>query len=202
MPRSVPCIRSRRLGFTLTEALVAITLTSMAGAALLLSTQGALSTNEDALDETIAQGLAEQMIDEVLGATYGAKGANPRDTYLGPNAWETQGSGRERYSDTDDFNGFRAQPAVDRWGSSLGRGNGAGGTRHASLALRSGYFTKWRQEIDIYYVSESDPSVKLGSGQTSYVRAVEVRIFRDDGNGRRRPLATVRRVYAYVPPGS
>lgn len=192
--------RSPNRGFTLTEALVAISLVAMAGAALLLSTQGALSTSEEALDETIAQGVAEQLVDEVLGAAYCAAGANPRDTYLGPNAWETQGRGRERYSDIDDFHGFRAAPPEDRWGSPLGRGNGAGGARHANFALRSGYFSRWRQEIDVYYVSEANPSVRLGPGQTSYVRAVEVRILRDDGQGRRRPLATVRRVIAYVPP--
>jgi hypothetical protein len=42
----------------------------MAGAVLLLATEGVLKTTNDAVAQTIAQGMAAQLIDEVLGARY------------------------------------------------------------------------------------------------------------------------------------
>lgn len=194
--------RPTRAGFTLTEALVALSLTAMAGAVLLVSAQSALDTGDEALEQTIALGMAQQLIDEALGATYCAKDASPTDTFLGRNSYEDGGLGRERYSDTDDYNGLRISPAEDRFGSTLGTGNGAGTARHANFRLRSNYFTNWRQEVDIYYVSDSNPSVRLTGTSTSNSRAVEVRITRTDSAGRRRELAKVRRVYSYVQPPS
>lgn len=191
-----------RSGFTLTEALVALSLTAMAGAVLLVTAQSAVDTGDEALEQTIALGMAQQLVDEVLGATYCAKGASPTDTFLGRNSYEEGGSGRERYSDTDDYNDLRITPVEDRYGSVLGSGNGAGGLRNANFRLRSNYFSSWRQEVDIYYVSDSNPAQKLSGTSTSNTRAVEVRITRTDSSGRRRELAKIRRVYSYVQPPS
>jgi type II secretory pathway pseudopilin PulG len=188
-------------GFSLVEAMIGVTVLAMAGAVLLLGMETSLRTTIDAEDQTIAAGMAQQLVDEVLGQKYMESAATgPLQYPFAANAYESAGSGRERYNDTDDYHGFRAQPPKDAYGIELGRGNGAGATRNVNFQLPSGKFARWRQEIDVYYVSASDPSVKLTGSQTSYYRCLEVRISRQEATNVYRTLATVKRVYAYVPP--
>jgi hypothetical protein len=187
-----------RFGLTLAEALVALSVTAMAGTALLLAAETSLAMGDDAVERTIARGLAEQLIDEVMGAAYCEKGVSPLDLGLGRNSWENAGMGRERYTDTDDFTGIRSKPIEDRFGSALGAGNGAGGLRPAGFRVRSTLFTNWRAEIDVYYVSPTNTSQKMAVGLASYYRAVEVRIVKIKGT-QTIPLADERRVFSYVP---
>ena len=112
---------------------------------------------------------------------------------------ERRGIARERFDDTDDFNNYTGQPAEDTWGVELGRGDDAGGLRHPNFQVRQGYFDAWRHEIEVYYVDEGDPSVRLPAGETSSLRAAEVHIYYENPDGSRRELANLRRVYAYVP---
>jgi hypothetical protein len=191
-------IRPRR-GFSLAESIIAIGLTSMAGTGLLLALASSLQSTTNATDRAIAAGMADQLMDEIMGCRYSAAGAGAYQIPLCPNSYEMAGSGRERYDDTDDYTGFIAQPAKDQYGIELGQGDDVGGLRHPNFRLPSGTFSNWRQEIDVYYVSESNPSVKLTGSNTSNMRAVEVRIYRQDGNRGKELLKQARRVYAYVP---
>ena len=50
----------RRAGFTLAEALVCITLITLAGSALLLATELTLDASVEALEEKVAEGVANQ----------------------------------------------------------------------------------------------------------------------------------------------
>ena len=72
--------------------------------------------------------------------------------------------------------------------------------RHPEFQAPADFFDDWRQEIDVYYVDESDLTTRLPWSQTSDYRAVEVRIFKDLPEGGSRELARLRRVVAYVPP--
>jgi type II secretory pathway pseudopilin PulG len=192
--------RSRSIkAFSLIEALVALSITAMAGAVLLLATEGVLETTNDAVAQTIAQGMATQLIDEVLGTMHSEPGVGPYQTSLGPNNYELAGDGRERFNDTDDFNGYLTQPPEDCWGKPLGRGNDSGGTRHPAFYAPGHDFDAWRQRIAVYYVNPADPTQRLASNQTSDYRAVEVTIERVEPNGSIRPLAIQRRVFCYVP---
>ena len=56
------------VGFTLVEATVALAITAVAASALLLGVTSSLHTTDDCLQQTIAAGLAQQLLDEVLGA--------------------------------------------------------------------------------------------------------------------------------------
>jgi type II secretory pathway pseudopilin PulG len=198
------CSLSRRgaatAAFTLLEALVAIVITAVAGAALLLGTTTALQTTEESWKRTVAAGMAQQLMDEILGQRYCAAGENGRQVVLGPNSWESQGRGRERYDDIDDYHGYRSTPPRDPWGVLLGYDNGEGGLRHLAFQMPSGFFDNWRQEVDVYYVAESNPMLPLPSGQTSDFRTIEVRIVENVPNVGRREWAKLRRVVAYVPP--
>lgn len=179
--------------------MVAISITAMAGAVLLLAIETAVQNTTDSVEQTMAAGMARQLVDEVLGARYTAVGAGPYQLPLGPNNWEQAGEGRERFNDTDDFNNFQAQPPESRWGVALGADDGAGNLRHPNFRAPTGKFDDWRQTIEVYYVDESDFSQRLTGGDTSNFRAVEVTIARQEQDGSYRELARLRRVYSYVP---
>jgi type II secretory pathway pseudopilin PulG len=190
-----------RRGFSLVEAMMGVTVLAMAGAVLLLGVETSLRTTIDAEDQTIAAGLAQQLADEALGQRYmESLAVGPLQVPLSPNAYELGGAGRERFNDIDDYHGFRAQPPKDRFGMELGRGDSSGSSRNTNFQLPAGKFSRWRQEVDVYYVSPTDPTVKLTGTQTSYYRCVEVRILREESAGVFETLATVKRVIAYVPP--
>ena len=189
--------RSRR-GFTLVEALISTSLLAICGSALLLGLSTALATTDMALEQTTAAGMAAQLMDEIAGKRYAAPGAGGREFPFGPSAYEQSGTGRERFDDIDDYNGYTANPAKDAWGKNLGTGNEAGGSRNANMQTGD-YFDRWRQEVSVYYVSAADHSVRLAAGQTSDHRAVEVRVLYDDPLDGLRTVTTLRRVFTYVP---
>lgn len=194
--RRACCVRR---GFSLVESLVSISVLAITGGAIMLSMSAAVNTTESSLDSTVATGIAEQVIDEVMGMRYVAKGIDPKTKDLGPTAWEAAGHGRQRFDDTDDFKNFGSSPVVDTHGFELGQGDGAGKLRHPHFRLPSGYFRGWNQKIDVYYVDETDHAVRLTGDTASDFRAVEVRIFRANDDGTTSTLANLRRVYSYVP---
>ena len=172
---------------------------AIAGSAIVLGLSSSIRTTELALESAIATGIANQLVDEVIGQRYAAVGAGPYQTGLGPSSWEADGNGRERFNDTDDYNGVVAEPIENIWGIELGQGDDQGNLRHANFRLPTGYFSSWREEIEVYYVDATNPSIRLSSGNTSDFRAVEVRIYRRQIDATAVEIANVRRVYAYVP---
>ncbi len=188
----------RRRGFTLVEALTAITVCTLAGAAVVLALNSAYRSNESMIQWLQAQGLAEQLADEIAGKRYHAVGVGPEQWPLGPGGHE--GPSRSQYDDIDDFAQYSAGPPVDSWDIAVGQGDGQGGWRHPALRLDSQIFQSWQQQVRVYYVNPNDWSQELPPGQTSRVRALEVRIRLVEPDGTVRTLAEVRRVFAYVPP--
>ena len=193
--------RSRpRPAFSLVEAIVAISVLALAGTVLLLAVETSLQTTTDAVDRTIADGLAQQLLDELSLPHFmdPEPGTSPSDP-LGPSGWESSGNGRERFDDTDDYHNFTAQPAEGVWGEPLGTGNGDGNARHTAFQVPPNYFQSWRQKVEVYFVDPADPSLRLTSGTSEY-RGIEVTIEKIEPDGTARPLATRKKVIAYVPP--
>ena len=188
----------RRRGFTLVEAMVAITILALAGSVLLLAVDSSLHTTTEAVDRTIADGLAHQLLDEITCQRYMEPGESSEGA-LGPSGWELAGSGRERFNDTDDYHNFTAQPAQGLWGEPLSTGDDDGGPRAPAFQMPASYFNHWRQRVVVYYVDPSDPSVRLTSGTSPY-RAIEVHIEKVADDGTVLPLARRKKVIAYVPP--
>ena len=197
MKRQHPSNGSRS-GFTLFESLIAISLTAFAGSVMLLATQGTLHTADDNVDEMIANGVAKQLLDELLSQPYMEPGQSPYEATLGPTAWEIAGQGRERFNDTDDYHNYQSA-LTGLWGQPLGHEDGTGGLRPRQLRIHSQYFRRWTAQISVYYVDENDHSKRLAAGTSNY-RAAEVTVIRTNPDGGLRPLASLRRVYAYVPP--
>jgi len=192
--------RSRR-AFTLVEAVVSLGITACAGSALLLGISNSLKSTNDMLDQTMALGMAQQLMDEISGKRYCGKlsGEGPYQVTLGPAASEVVGSQRWRFDDIDDYNGYSARPPKDIYGINLGTDNGVGGTRNPSFYATAGYYDRWQQYIEVYYVNATNLSQRLSAGQTSDFRAVEVTIYYDDPTLGARKVASLRRVIAYVP---
>lgn len=188
-------------GFTLVEALVAISIVATAGTAMMLGISSAMTASYDAMDRTIARGMAEQLVDEVAGRMY-AMGDGHHITTLGASGAERALAGRQ-FNDIDDFNGAGSgmtfQPPVDWQGVTLGLDDGEGDLRHPNFRIASDHFDDWRQEIEVYYVNDSDPSIRLSGSSTSDSRAVEVRISQEVAGGAFRELAVARRVFSYIP---
>jgi type II secretory pathway pseudopilin PulG len=191
----------RRFAFTLVEAMVSLAILSIAGSAILLTTTSSLQTTTEAVHRTMAIGLARQLMDEIAGCRY-ADPLNPAEPYpllLGPGAWEQLGKGRERYNDIGDYNQYSARPPQDPRGIPLGLDDGQGGQRHSSVCITASRLSRWEQSVQVYYVDDNDPSVRLPLGQTSNHRAVEVAIYFHDSQRGRLEMSRMRRVFAYVP---
>lgn len=190
---------SARAGFSLVEAIVALSVTAMAGAVLLLAVESTLQSTTDSVQSSIADGLAQQLLDEILTKRFVSQGGDPLSNAFGPSGTEAAGAGRERYDDSDDFHGFAAMPAEGRYGEMLGTGNDVGGLRHASMRVAPGYFENWRQRVEVYFVDPNDHRIELTNGSSLY-RAIEVTIELVESDGRVRPLATRKQIIAYVQP--
>jgi type II secretory pathway pseudopilin PulG len=188
-----------RRGFTLIEAVVSTALTVLAGSAVLLGIASAVMTTDDTLARTQAAGMAQQVMDEIAGQIWCEDPQNPYQYPLTPSSYEAAGVARERYNDIDDYVSSTSQPPEDRWGYAMGSEDGHGGQRDPALRAGTDDFARWEQIISVYYVSASNQSVALNPGQTSQYRAVEVKInFKHPQQGTRN-LATLRRVFTYVP---
>jgi hypothetical protein len=192
--------RSRASAFTILEAVFALAIAALAGSVLLLGTTTSLETTKNDLYGAVALGMAQQLMDEISGCIYFESGGNPYSTVLGPDSGETTSGTRLSYDDSDDFNGLRCKPPKDYNGIVLGKDDGAGGQRNSLFQAPSGMMNNWQQEVDVYYVSGTDLSTRLGMGQTSDYRVVEVRITYADPALGTRPLATLKRVLSYAPP--
>jgi type II secretory pathway pseudopilin PulG len=190
----------RRRGFSLVEALVALSITALAGSVLLLSVDSSLATTMEALQRTIADGLAQQVMDEMLTKQYMEDGGDPLGGLLDATAWELLGLGTERFNDVDDYAGYLRHPTEGIWGEAPGTGDDQGNLRLDNFRLRADYFQNWQQRVLVYFVNPNDHTVQSGS-PTAY-RALEVHIELVGANGAVRPLASRKRVIAYVPPSS
>jgi hypothetical protein len=178
------------------EAVLAITIMAIAGSILLLGTTASLETTKNGMYGAIARGMAQQLMDEIVGCRYCELGADPHQYPLGPGSDETS---RLLYDDSDDYNGVRTKPPKDFYGIALGKDDGLGGQRNSLFQIPSGLIDNWQQEVDVYYVSESNLSTKLPAGQTSDYRVVEVRITCNNPGQSSQVLVTLKRVLTYVP---
>jgi type II secretory pathway pseudopilin PulG len=204
MPRplpifAIPTNRRRRpaAGFSLIEALVALSITALAGSVLLLSVDSSLESTTQAVQQTIAEGMAQQLLDEMLTKHYTDTGADPLLGLLGATAWELLGLGFERFDDVDDFAGYIAQPLEGVFGEAPGTGDDSGGLRPNNFRLRNDYFQNWRQRAEVYFVTADDHTV-VSVSPTAY-RAIEVTVELIKPNGAVIPLAKRKRIITAVP---
>jgi type II secretory pathway pseudopilin PulG len=189
---SVGC-KSRR-AFTLIEAMVATTVTVLAGSAILLGIASSIQTTDDVRLRTQAAGMAELLMDEIAGQMYCQDPTVPYQYPLG-----AFGVPRTQFDDIDDYEGYLAQPPLDRFSVPLGTEDRQGGQRDPNFRAGATDFAHWQQAVTVYYVDPNNQSQPLPAGQTSQCRAVEVSINLVHPQQGTRRLAQLRRVFTYVP---
>lgn len=167
---------------------------------MLLGIASTIQSTRAAQELMIGNGLAQMLMDEIAGKKYTEDLSQPYQYPFSANNNELVGPGWSRFNDIDDFINIRSSPPKDSWNVPLGNDDGRGGSRHPNFRVGD-FLSKWRQEIDVYYVNANNLTQRLTGSQTSPYRAVEVRIYVDDANGGRRLVSNLRRVFAYVPGG-
>jgi type II secretory pathway pseudopilin PulG len=189
----------QRAGFTLVEAVVSTAIVTIAGSALLLGIASAIETTDMVLEQTLAEGMAQQLMDEIAGCRYAEPGAGGHQTSLGPESGEALGDSREAFDDLDDYHGLSVSPPCDPWGVPLGQDDGLGAKRPPALRAAKGSFQGWQQRVEVYYANPTDFTRSLTSGQTSDYRVVRVSVYLNEKNNAGRLLAQLTRVFSYVP---
>lgn len=193
-----PCRSST--GFTLLEVMLALSITAIAGTAMVTSVASSLDVTEATIEEATALGLAQQLMDEISCLPY-YEGSTPYQYPLGYGTGENIGNTRLGFDDMDDLQGLSQQPPRDVNGLLVGRESGNGGTleRHAEFCLPTNYFSNWRWTVAINYVSNLNQNSVLAAGYASDYRAYVVTVQVNDPGHGWRTVTSLRRVFAYVP---
>ena len=178
--------------------MVAISLASIAASVLLLGVYGSVETTDMVMNTTIAQGLAQQLLDEAVGNPYIVSGGNAYAVPIGPPAADQDKGTRQLFAQIGDFNGYVAQPPCDPWGIALGTDDGQGGTRYNAFQAPAKIFSAWKEQVTVSYVSASAPTTPLASGTSDY-RLVQVQILYVDPIRGPQVLATAQQVVMYLP---
>ncbi|MGQ9606748.1 MAG: type IV pilus modification PilV family protein [Thermogutta sp.] len=184
-------------GFTLVEVMVALAVFGITAAAITLSITSSLAMSQDSRDRMIAQGLACQLLDEILGNRYSEGNAMPYDIYLRPGSNEAATGNRSNFDDIDDFNGWTEEPPKDAWGIPLGQEDDWGGYRPPSA--RSASLHQFRREVRVAYVQPPNYSTPLPQGQVTDFRLIEVRVYRRKQDGGLILLGQASQVVAHTP---
>ncbi len=174
---------------------MAVGISAMLGAALLLAATSSLTTADVLTQRAVGQGLANQLMEQIALAKYCQDVSSPYQWPLGPGGGEGPNLGD--YNDVDDFDGFEMSPPEDLWGIQLGTGDENGGVRAAALQVRDSYLQDYRVTVDAFYVDDDDPSLILAAGETSDSKAVEINVYVDRPTGLT-PVATLRRVFTNI----
>ena len=122
------------------------------------------------MDQAIAQGIADQLADEIAGKRYVGRRRRPVSNALGPYAYETAGINRSRYDDIDDFNGYTAKPVCDDWGVMLGLDDGQGGQRQPNFQISPTFFN-WRLTVSVFYLNPNNLSQALRRARPATIAA-------------------------------
>ncbi|MEW4451315.1 type II secretion system protein [Bremerella sp. JC817] len=191
----------RRHGFSLVEAVVAMSIVAIASSVLLLGVEATISSVEEQEEITIADGMARQMLDEIQGQSWvdPALRSQPYQTSLSASADERVGPGRSRFDDTDDYNEYSASPPVRIDGKTLSTCDTSGDTLPAGFQPRSNFLANWRCTVEVAYLSENNHSVQVADNHPTNYRVLICRVFRRNLDGNWRQIVQRERVISYIP---
>ena len=182
--RTTPPAIMRR-GITLVETVIAISLTTFAAGALLTSLTSTIQVGTDAFRTSIANGLADQLMDEIASVKF-------------PSATTTAtGVGRTGFDDIDDYNGYSVSPPQARSGAVIGTDDAAG-TRPVSFRPDPRLYSRYRQQVTVEKITESTGTSWNTVTTAAPLRRVTVTISYTDAQGVTTPLASQIRVFSNV----
>ncbi len=191
-----------RCGFTYVESMIALAVLSLAGAALLTSVAGAVSSSNDSVYRSIGTGLAEQLIDEIAAAKF------PSGTASVTGAMPFRSS----FATIDNYSGWTESPPRTKAGEVLGTDNGAtsavayttmmtGSTtsRAAELQVAPGFVNRFTRAVLVERVQPGPTGWTIQTQHTLH-RRVTVTVSYTASNQPARTVATVTRVFSSVAP--
>lgn len=195
-------IGSRRTGFTYIESIIALAVISLAGAALLTSVAGAVSSSNDSIYRTIGKGFAQQLIDEIAAAKFSS------DTAFTSFAMPFRSS----FTTIDDYSGWTESPPRTKAGEVLGTDNGAttadaymtlmtGSStgRDEALQAAPGFVNRFTRSVLVERVQPESSGWTVSEQNTSH-RRVTVTVSYTASNQPARTVAQVTRVFSSVAP--
>lgn len=194
--------RTSRRGFTYAESMIALAVLSLAGAALLTSVAGAVSSSNDSVYRSIGKGLAEQLLDEIAAAKF------PTGIATAPGAMPFRSS----FTTIDDYSGWTESPPRTKAGEVLGTDNGAtaadaymlmmtGSTtsRAAELQTAPGFVNRFTRSVLVERVQPGSTGWTVVTQHTAH-RRVTVSVSYTASNQPARSVAQVSRVFSSVAP--
>jgi hypothetical protein len=153
---------------------------------------------DSAVRTQIALGMAQQLLDEQSTKMYFAVGDSPTSSIIGATSSEAV-SPRQNYTAIGAYNGLRTQPPTDLYAIPLGTDDGDGTTRDPNFQVDSNTFSRWKQQVDVYYVTDSAPTTPISSGGSTNYRMTCVQILYNDPFKGWQTLASLTKVFSYVP---
>ena len=182
------------------ESLLAVAVTAVAGGALLTSLSSSIQSSSAAADTLVAQGLAEQLMDEVTSVRF-SDGTDP--IMVGLELPGSAGSSRSAFDDIDDYAGWSSRPPVTREGRPLGTqgtdGAGQYFSRPAELRPDAAYLARLTREVIVErVVLDADGNWATTFDESNY-RRVTVRVRAAGANSQTRRLAELTRILSNVP---
>jgi len=183
--------RSPRGGVTAIESLLAISIVSIAGGALLASLASAVRTSREIALMTVARGLADQLLEEAAASPVPAQAATTAPP--GP---------RTNFTMIDHFNGWSASPPQDRFGRPLGtEGSTTGGlssVRQTEMQADQVLLARFRRSIVVEHVVPEGGVWKTTASNSPF-RRVTVNVEFSEGD-RQRKLVVASRIVTHVAP--
>ena len=184
---------TRRRGITLVESLIAVSLTALAGGALLTTIGSTVQISTDSTYTVIAQGIADQLMDEVATVKF------PRTTGA---TTLVSGLGRSAFDDLDDYNGWNASPPQTRDGMTLGTERmmfGSNSTqRPANFQADPRFVSRFRQQVTVEKIAEVAGNLWVVVTSATSLRRVTVTISYTDARNQTKVLAVQTRVFSDV----
>lgn len=206
--RPAPSCRARgavgarsRHGFTYAESMISLAVISLAGAALLTSVAGTVSSSHDALYRSIGQGLARQMMDEIAASTF------PSGNVVAA----TIKYDRSEFTSVDDYANWTESPPRTKFGEVLGSDNGAttssympsmmgqSGNRAVELQAAPGFLQRFTRSVRVERVQPGPQGWTVVAQPTPH-RRVTVIVTYTGTNQPAREVARITRVFSAVSP--
>lgn len=179
------------------ESLLAVAITSVAGAALLSSLGAAVQASTHALHTSVARGLADQLMDEIATVRY----PNPGATVPPPPS--NPGTDRSDFDDLDDYHGWTAQPPRSRTGEILGEEGytilGFSLPRLNQMRPDAKFLERLRRSVSVEAVEPDGSGGWTTVNTASKHRRVTVQVSYTDGQNNTAVYAELSRVFSYVP---
>lgn len=187
-------LRAARRGVTLMESIAAVSITTIAGAAMLTSVSAAIRSSSDTTYTFLARGLAQQLMDEIAAVRFPPATASP----------PASTANRIQFDDIDDYDGWSSPSGRMqlRNGEIIGeesyKVDGRELTRPTLMQIDPTFLSQFRREVNVERVQSNGSGGWTVVTQHTNYRRVTVTTFYTDGNADTRPLAVLTRILSYA----